>query len=125
MFFKGTPHHASTRVDFGKKYSQNLNFFLLASMLLFVVLLCRGHEIWSRFFGTTFKDDLTYVLEDCFDTFPFPSGLQHSSGSSLRAAGQAYHDHRAMLMVEADEGMTRTYNRFHDAAERRPAIQRL
>jgi hypothetical protein len=28
-------------------------------------------------------------------------------------------------MVEANEGMTKTYNRFHDPAERSPAIVRL
>ena len=35
------------------------------------------------------------------------------------------HDHRAELMIAADEGMTKTYNRFHKPEERDPAIQRL
>lgn len=69
------------------------------------------------------KDDFTYVKDDCFETFPFPPGYE--TDPALEAAGQTYHDHRAALMVEADEGMTKTYNRFHNPAERRPAILRL
>ena len=69
------------------------------------------------------KDDLRYTPSDCFETFPFPPGYE--TDPALEAAGQAYHDHRAALMIEADEGMTKTYNRFHRADERRPAIERL
>ncbi len=83
----------------------------------------RIHEIWARFFSSTLEDRLRYAPSDCFETFPFPPSYE--TDPILEAAGQAYHDHRAALMVEADEGMTKTYNRFHDAGERRPAIQRL
>jgi len=44
---------------------------------------------------------------------------------SLEAAGQAYYEFRATLMVRNDEGMTRTYNRFHDPYESNPEIERL
>ena len=44
---------------------------------------------------------------------------------SLEAAGQAYYEFRAALMVRNDEGMTRTYNRFHDPYENDPEIERL
>jgi len=43
----------------------------------------------------------------------------------LEAAGRAYHDHRAALMIARNEGMTKTYNRFHDSAETAEDIQRL
>jgi hypothetical protein len=43
----------------------------------------------------------------------------------LEAIGQTYHDYRAELMVTANEGMTKTYNRFHKESETGPAIQRL
>ena len=36
-----------------------------------------------------------------------------------------YHDHRAALMVTRNEGLTKTYNRFHTPADRAPDIQRL
>ena len=68
------------------------------------------------------KDDSRYNIVDCFETFPFPSGVETSS---IEAAGQSYHDHRAALMVARNEGMTKTYNRFHDRAEPAEDIKRL
>ena len=44
---------------------------------------------------------------------------------TLEAAGQAYYDFRAALMVRNNEGLTKTYNRFHDPEERDPDILRL
>ena len=61
------------------------------------------------------KDDLNYSPTDCFETFPFPHGL--ANNPDLEAAGGAYHDHRAKLMIARKEGLTKTYNRFHDPAE--------
>ena len=69
------------------------------------------------------KDDLRYTPSDCFETFPFPDHWE--TRPDLEAAGQAYHDFRAALMVENDEGLTRTYNRFHDPHEHDPEIARL
>jgi hypothetical protein len=69
------------------------------------------------------KDDLRYTPSDCFETFPFPEGFETSP--TLAAAGQAYHNHRAALMVARNEGMTKTYNRFHDPDERAEGIVRL
>jgi hypothetical protein len=69
------------------------------------------------------KDDFTYTKDDCFETFPFPP--RYETDPALEAAGQTYHDHRAGLMVAADEGMTKTYNRFHDAGERSEPIRTL
>ena len=69
------------------------------------------------------KDDLRYTPSDCFETFPFPPGYE--TDPALEAAGQTYHDHRAALMVAANEGMTKTYNRFHKSDERSEPIRRL
>ena len=59
------------------------------------------------------KDDLRYAPSDCFETFPFPPGYE--TDAALEEAGRRYHDYRAELMVAANEGMTKTYNRFHEA----------
>ena len=69
------------------------------------------------------KDDLRYAPSDCFETFPFSLGFEIDP--ALEAAGQAYHDHRAALMVARNEGMTKIYNRFHEANERSEDIERL
>jgi hypothetical protein len=50
---------------------------------------------------------------------------QGEATSLLQAAGQAYHDHRAALMIARNQGLTKTYNRFHDPADRAPDIERL
>jgi len=69
------------------------------------------------------EDRLLYAPSDLLETFPFPSSYE--TDAVLDAIGQTYHDHRAELMIAADEGMTKTYNRFHKGSETGPAIQRL
>jgi len=69
------------------------------------------------------KDDLTYNPSDVFETFPFPVGW--TADPALEAAGEAYYSFRADLMRDNDEGLTKTYNRFHDAEQHDPDIIRL
>ena len=70
------------------------------------------------------KDDLRYTPSDCFETFPFPKNWE--THPALEAtAGREYYEFRAALLVGNDEGLTRTYNRFHDPDERDPRIARL
>ena len=87
------------------------------------VLQSRAHEIWARSLTATLKDDLAYAVSDAFETFPFPDAYE--TNSELEAAGQAYHDYRAQLMIDTNKGLTPTYNRFHDPYDDDPAIQRL
>ncbi len=83
----------------------------------------RPHEVWARFFGSSLKDDLRYTPSDCFDTFPFPQRWE--ARTDLEAVGEAYYEFRASLMVRNGEGLTKTYNRFHDPDERDPGILTL
>jgi hypothetical protein len=69
------------------------------------------------------KDDPVYTPSDCFETFPFPKDFE--SNETLDRAGRAYYDFRAALMVKNNEGLTKTYNRFHDRDNREPDIVRL
>ena len=69
------------------------------------------------------KDDLRYTSSDCFETCPFPEDWE--THSALETAGQAYYEFRATLMVKNNEGLTKTYNRFHDPDERYPEILKL
>jgi hypothetical protein len=69
------------------------------------------------------KDDLRYTHTDCFETFPFPDGFE--TYPQLETAGKVYYEFRAALMVRNNEGLTKTYNRFHDPNERSADIQRL
>ena len=69
------------------------------------------------------KDDLRYLPSDCFDTFPFPEGFDTSP--TLEKIGSIYYDFRVALMVRNKEGLTKTYNRFHDPDEISPDILKL
>ena len=81
------------------------------------------HEVWARFFASSLEDRLRYTPSDCFETFPFPPNFE--TDPALEAAGKAYYEFRADLMVRNNEGLTKTYNRFHDPDERSPDILKL
>ncbi|MFQ5473081.1 MAG: type IIL restriction-modification enzyme MmeI, partial [Dehalococcoidia bacterium] len=89
--------------------------FPYASFGPFATLQSRIHEVWTRFLSTTLKDDLQYTPSLCFETFTFPDKFEKDA--SLEARGREYYEFRANLMVGSDEGLTSTYNRFHDPAE--------
>ena len=69
------------------------------------------------------KDDLRYTPTDCFETFPFPPAWE--TNPVLEAAGKTYSEFRAALMIRNQQGLTATYNRFHDPEEADPEILRL
>ena len=99
----------------GNVYSEQLVVFPFAAFGAFCALQSRPHETWVRFFGSSMKDDPRYTPSDCFETFPFPVGWE--GDPVLEAAGKAYYEYRAAFMVANDQGMTKTYNRFHDIYE--------
>ncbi len=96
---------------------------LLDSDAAFGLLQSRVHEVWTRFFSSTLKDDLRYSFSDCFDNFPFPEFWHSNSG--LITAGRNYYDHRLAVTVQENEGLTKTYNRFHDPHEKSSEIAHL
>ena len=104
-------------------FDQTNIVFSFTKYSAFALLQSRPHEIWTRFFGPSLEDRLRYTPSDCFETFPFPEGWE--SAPALEAAGAAYYDFRAALMVDNSEGLTKTCNRFHDPDERDPRIHRL
>jgi len=66
---------------------------------------------------------MRYSVRDAFQTFPFPEGFEKNS--RLEVMGKEYYDFRAPLMVRNNEGLTKTYNRFHSQNEHAPGIVRL
>ena len=107
----------------GLVFAESLIIFPLDTHAAFCALQSRPHEIWARFFGSSMKDDLRYTPSDVFETFPFPR--KWTTDPTLEAAGQAYYDFRADLMVMNNEGLTKTYNRFHNPEEHDPDIVQL
>ena len=118
-----SPHLAIGRVSSKLVFAESIVVLTFPTFAPFAVLQSRVHEIWARFFSSSMKDDLRYAPSDCLETFPFPPGYEFEQ--ALEAVSQTYHDHRSALMVAANEGMTKTYNRFHKSEEGSDAIRHL
>jgi hypothetical protein len=114
---------AFTFMPKGIVLNEKIVVFAFAGHNAFASMQSRVHEVWTRFFSSTLKDDLQYTPSDCFETFPFPEDFE--TAATLESAGQAYYEFRATLMVRNNEGLTKTYNRFHDPDERSPDILKL
>src|SRR5205807_1711297 len=81
----------------------------------FALLQSQAHRVWVSVFSSTMKDDLRYNPQDCFDTFPFPDAVTWNP--LLEGAGVRCYDARTAIMTRNREGLTDTYNRFHDPNE--------
>jgi hypothetical protein len=118
-----SPHLAVSVIPADVVFANSFNIFAFATPGPFATLQSRVHEAWARFFASSLKDDLRYTPSDCFQTFAVCPRFE--TDPTLESAGRDYHDHRAALMIARNEGLTKTYNRFHEAAEHAPDIERL
>lgn len=107
--------HLLTFVSAHQVFSERLVVFPEPGLGGFATLQSRCHEIWALFFGSTQEDRPMYAPEDCFETFPFPPRWE--SNVALANAGHEYCEFRAALMAKRSEGLTKTYNRFHNPDE--------
>ena len=103
---------ALTFLPAGMVYAESTIVFPFSDHAAFCVLQSRPHETWARFLASSMKDDLRYTPSDCFETFPFPEAWE--TCTDLESAGETCYAFRADLMVRNGEGLTKTYNRFHD-----------
>ncbi|HEY4035901.1 MAG TPA: DNA methyltransferase, partial [Ktedonobacteraceae bacterium] len=90
-------------------YSHALAIIATESNADFVLIQSTFHEDWTRANGSTIREFPRYTPSDCFETFPFPLNMD-----SLEDIGERYHTHRQSIMLANQEGLTKTYNRFHD-----------
>ncbi|WP_016744454.1 Eco57I restriction-modification methylase domain-containing protein [Rhizorhabdus wittichii] len=118
-----SPQYGLAKVSSRMVFADSLDVFALSTHAAFATLQSRVHELWARFFASSMKDDLRYTPSDCFETFALPPAFENAA--TLEAAGRAYHDYRAQLMVASDQGMTPTYNRFQDSHDQAEDIVHL
>jgi hypothetical protein len=104
-------------------FSESIVAFAYETNAAFACLQSQIHLHWAVLLSSFMKRDLRYSVSDAFQTFPLPENFE--SGAGLEAAGREYYEYRAALMVKNDEGLTKTYNRFHDPAESCPEMARL
>lgn len=116
-----TKHLSFAFAPVGIVYMHKLCVFAIGGPSAFALLSSNFHEPWAREFSSTLESRLNYSPTDCFETFPFPT-LQNDS---LMRIGEEYYDFRRRLMETEKEGLTQTYNRFHDSEETAQDIQKL
>jgi hypothetical protein len=104
-------------------FSEQLVVFVDQRYSFFCLLQSRIHEIWARFFSSTLGDGLRYAPSDCFETFSFPENWE--TNQNLEKIGKTYYEYRAQLMIKNNQGLTETYNRFHNPDERDTDILKL
>ncbi len=101
-------------------FSSMVNVVASDSTGLFACVQSSVHGTWAWHHGSTMKTDLRYTTSDCLDTFPFPENW-----SLVDDIGERYHFSRHGIMVSHCQGLTRTYNRFHDESESNADIRKL
>ncbi|MEB3167596.1 MAG: DNA methyltransferase, partial [Synechococcaceae cyanobacterium] len=129
-----SPYFAATSLPAGSVFANTLNIFALGSFHWHACLESLIHVEWAYINCSTMKDDLRYTPTSAFETFPCPAALLESNANdpthaatrqTLESIGERYHQFRAELMVANNEGLTSTYNRFHDPAETSDSILEL
>jgi hypothetical protein len=92
-------------------YDDNAHFGLLSGGF---------HWWWAVTHASTMRTDIRYTPTDCFETLPQPD-LTDAVG----ILGGQLNEHRSALMLDRQEGLTKTYNRVHDPGEHADDIDRL
>ncbi|MBN8215727.1 MAG: N-6 DNA methylase [Spirochaetes bacterium] len=90
-------------------YSNALTIIALNSDSDFAVLHSCFHSEWAWKNSSTMKGDLRYASSACFETFPFPDGLN----SIPKEISYNYRTLRHKLMSDCRIGITTVYNLFH------------
>lgn len=78
------------------------------------------HGEWLFEYCSSLETRMRYLPTDGFETFPLPP-----ANADLETIGEAYYRHRQSIMANCEEGLTKTYNRFHNPEVTDPDIVEL
>jgi hypothetical protein len=92
-------------------YDDDAHFGLLSSGL---------HWWWAVTRASTMRTDIRYTPTDCFETFPQPELTKR-----VGIVGGELSTYRSAVLLDRQEGLTKTYNRIHDPDEQADDIARL
>ncbi|MBD2520384.1 restriction endonuclease, partial [Nostoc sp. FACHB-973] len=109
-----------TFVSNGIVFDQKVVVIVSDSNIWFSILCSHIHYWWVINQGSSLRTDAVYTPSDVFETFPFPT-----STANLEEIGDRYYNHRQNIMQTRQEGLTKTYNRFHNPDETAADIQQL
>lgn len=80
----------------------------------FALLQSCAHDVWLRRQASSLRTDVRYTPTDCFQTFPFPQNPSHIIIQVAESTGEQYYQRRQSVMMTRQEGLTKTYNLFHN-----------
>lgn len=109
----------------GRVFANSLWVYPMDTFTPFAVLQSRVHEVWARRLSSSLEDRLRYTATDCFETFPFPASDPSTVVDSLEIIGEDLYETRAKLMIDTDQGLTKTYNALKDPDNVEPRIVEL
>lgn len=118
-----TAHLAFTFQPIRQVFAESLLVFAFADFASFACLQAQAHSHWARLLSSYMGQTLRYSVSEAFQTYPLP--LHFQTDPRLEAAGKLCYEFRAQLMLRNNEGLTTTYNRFHDPEEQSEEIKRL
>lgn len=79
----------------------------------YVFLQSTIHQEWAWKNASTLESRIRYINRDCIDTFPILKLNDDKKKQRLEDIGEIYHEHRRLLMLKMNLGLTKTYNTFH------------
>jgi hypothetical protein len=107
-----TKYISHTIVEPRKVFDVALNVFLQDNENLITCLFSSIYDVWVVEYASSLETRVRYTNTDCFETFPFPEFTDE-----LEQIGAQYHEFRREIMLRRQEGLTQTYNRFHNRQE--------
>jgi hypothetical protein len=107
-------------VSTDKVFNEKIVLFATSDYGDFGLLACGIHWWWAVTHSSTLRTDTQYTPTDCFETFAQPD-LTPAVGD----LGGRLNQHRSALMLDRQEGLTKTYNRVHDPEDAADDIVRL
>ena len=120
VFAQTSKTKCPTFVTNGIVYDQKVVVIASNKSCLFSILCSHIHYWWVLAQGCSLRTDAVYTPTDCFETFPLPLLT-----SNLNEIGERYYTHRQSIMQTRQEGLTKTYNRFHNLDENATDIQKM
>ena len=114
-------HHFFYFAETGCVFADRLVVITLNDWKTFCCISGSLHDVWAHRPGaTTHETRNTYFHEQAFEPFPFPIGSKQ-----FESVGLLLFDVRNTIMLTRQEGLTKTYNRFHNPDESAADIQKL
>lgn len=101
-------------------YDESVVVIAFDDLAHFGILQTTHHLLWVDKWGSKMGNAPRYTATEVLETFPFPRKCE-----SVESISNNYLQFRGQLMIARQEGLTKTYNRFHNRGEQSADIARL